>query len=233
MNRTSGRPLPSGQWYNLLRNRKEVRGRTVNGLADCWTVRGIQYYIRQLAASYSFIDVRTLTVRGSTADEARNRALGVIAAAIQEERQTSSEIMNLNWACLTGLPGLPEASVGPARSVRRARPSGRSGLPVCRIARRIHDSAIQKGRYREKDACRAHPFGPEDFSVGPPDFFVCPQDFFVCLRRLFTITLRTFTGVPSDGVAAASSLATLFHTSPPVHGKRRVGECGGVCVKRS
>ena len=68
------------------------------GLADCWTVRGIQYYIRQLAASYSFIDVGTWTVRGSTADEARNRALGVIAAAIQEERQTSSGIMNLNRA---------------------------------------------------------------------------------------------------------------------------------------
>ena len=52
---------------------------------------------------------------------------------------------------------------------------------------------------------------PRRLFVGPPDFFVCPQDFFVCSRRLFAISLRTFPGVPSDGVAAASGLATLFH----------------------
>ncbi|MDO5319433.1 MAG: hypothetical protein Q4G65_12465 [bacterium] len=66
------------------------------GLADCWTVRGIQYYIRQLAASYSFIDVGTWTVRGSTADEARSRTLGVIANAVQNELVESSRIMNLD-----------------------------------------------------------------------------------------------------------------------------------------
>ncbi|MDO5318676.1 MAG: hypothetical protein Q4G65_08630, partial [bacterium] len=78
--------------FHLKQSRGEVPV-SEGGFPDCFTVRGIQYFIRQQAATNSCIDTATWTVRGATAAEARTRAEGVIRQAVQEEIEKSRDIM--------------------------------------------------------------------------------------------------------------------------------------------
>lgn len=78
---------------------KQLRGEVPfgqGGFADCWTIKGIKYFVSMQAAKVSYIDTTNWIVKGATALEAFGRAESVVNEAILQERLTSSYIMSLS-----------------------------------------------------------------------------------------------------------------------------------------
>ena len=81
--------------FHLKQLRGEVPG-DMGGQGDCFTVKGIKYFIARQARNNRDIDVVTWRVRGNSAQAAEENAQGVIKNAINNEIEESNKIMLLD-----------------------------------------------------------------------------------------------------------------------------------------
>ena len=91
----------SGQYADKIREEeefhmKQFRGEVPleqGGQGDCFTVRGLKYFIAQQAKTNANIATSTWIVKGDTAKEAEENCMQVIKEAIAAEIAVSNQIM--------------------------------------------------------------------------------------------------------------------------------------------